>query len=66
MPHVLVQAHAAAPAGLQRERGEPLLFDEVAEHTVLHREELVRAVGGLAQPHHIGVGDHRAERAKVA
>lgn len=62
---VLVDAQTRRPAHLQGEGGEALFLDEVAEDAFLHGEELVRAVGGLAQPDHLGVADHGAQCPQV-
>ncbi|MEU1025682.1 hypothetical protein ABZ366_27130, partial [Streptomyces sp. NPDC005904] len=62
---VLVDPQPRRPAHLQGERREALVLDEVAEHPLLHGEELVRAVGGLTEAHHLGVTDHRAERPEI-
>ncbi len=56
--HVVVEAQAGAPGGLQREGAKTPLLDEVAEDAVLEGEEVVRAVGGLAQTDHPGAADH--------
>lgn len=60
-----VEPQSGAPRGFEGEGPEALLLDQVPEDPVLDGEELVRAVGGLAQAHHASVADHPAERAEV-
>lgn len=60
-----VEPQSGAPRRFQGEGPEALLLDQVPQDALLDGEELVRAVGGLAQAHHRGVTDHPAERAKV-
>ncbi|CAM5623992.1 hypothetical protein SRIMM317S_05397 [Streptomyces rimosus subsp. rimosus] len=55
---VLVYFETGGPAQLQGEGGEAFLLDQVAEKAFLQGEELVGAVGGFAEPHHLGVADH--------
>lgn len=65
-PDVGVQPEAAAPARLQREGAEALVLHQVAQHAVLEREELVRAVRCLAEPHHPRVAHHATQGPQVA
>jgi len=54
---IVVHALALREIGLHREIGEAHLGDEEADEAILHRLELVRAVGRLAHGDDAGVPD---------
>jgi len=62
---IVVHAFALREIGLHREIGEAHLGDEEADEAILHRLELVRAVGRLAHGDDAGVPDDLSQGLEV-
>lgn len=62
---VVVQAEPGTPVGLQGEGAEALPFDQVPQGPMPEGDEVVGAVGGLADADHHGVADRLSEGTQV-
>jgi hypothetical protein len=57
VPYELVDGYTSGVTRFERDRGEPEFRDQELDQAMLHREQLMRAVGALTEPYDLGVGE---------
>ncbi len=57
VPYELIDRYASGVTRFERDRGEPESGDQELDQAMLHREQLMRAVGALTESYDLGVGE---------